>query len=78
MQTLIEAVICSAGPGRDLLNIFAWDLRLVGEPRLMVGTDGVIKHLVLDEARLRTYARTFDFERARRWVLDEIRHAPAA
>ncbi len=77
MQALVEAVVCSAGPGRDLLRIFAWDLRLAGEPQLMVGAGEAIKHLVLDETRLRRYARTFDFERARRWLLSAIRRASA-
>ncbi len=78
MQALIEAVILSAGPGRDPLRIFAWDLHLAGEAQLMVGTGQAIKHLVLDEARLRKYARTFDFDQARRWLLSAIRHAPLA
>lgn len=78
MQVLVEAVIRSTRYREGGPRVSAWDLRLEPAVRLLVATDEGVKRLTLTEPRLRRYARRFDFERARRWLLRAIRHAPAA
>lgn len=78
MDTLVGAVVRAVARRDDGPWIFALEFRPAPRPRLMVATSIGIKHIALDEKRLRRYARTFDFERARRWLLREILNAPAA